>query len=92
VLNYVSLPEPDLACSLRTTEMCADVLGYQFDVNELQDMVVEDRPQVIHVLVYLNNFSPDKVLSTVKRIQAGWNRKTKATIFVEFARLVDIPK
>src|SRR5262245_13113912 len=92
VLNYVSLPEPDFACNLRTTELFADVLGYQFDVSELQDMILADRPQVIRVLVDMNKFPPGQVLATVKKIRAGWDRKTKATIFVQFTRLVDSPQ
>jgi len=94
VLNWVSLPESDFSCHLVTTGRFADVLGTEGDVEGLKYLRYRDaanpdgRPDIVRVLVDLNQLSPIDVLrTTVPRIRSGWDLKRKVIFFFEFCRV-----
>jgi hypothetical protein len=91
VLNWVSLPEADFACELRTRETFADILGTQFRLDNLQDMVAHRSSSVIRVHVDQNHFSPAQALPIFARVRKDWSTKGNTIIFVTFFRVETLP-
>ena len=89
VSNRIRLPEADFKCVLRTEKVFTDILGHQFAIDDLQQLVKDCHPGIVHVGVDLNRFSLDEVTTILNRMRGKWNPKIKTVIFVKLSRYED---
>jgi hypothetical protein len=90
-LNWVSLPQPDVACSLMAPGVFADVMGRKMDLRTLRILPPPRRPVIVVVAIDLNRFSPWHVLATMRRLRDDWNPGVRAVIFITLIRVKELP-